>query len=83
MEIVMPRIRTFALLVFLTGTLCAAGKDKDKSKDKPEDWLPITQQDLSIKDVPNDPGANAIQLYMSYYKDEDAGFVSSTSASRL
>jgi hypothetical protein len=26
--------------------------------------------------VPNDPGADAIQLYMSYYKDDDAKFIS-------
>jgi hypothetical protein len=28
-----------------------------------EDWLPITQKDLDIKQVPNNPGADAIQLY--------------------
>ena len=49
---------------------------KNKDSEKPEGWLPITQQDLSIKGVPNDPGADAIQLYMSYYKDDDAKFIS-------
>jgi hypothetical protein len=48
----------------------------DKAKDQSEDWLPITQQDLAIKDVPGDPGADAIQLYHSYYKDDDAKFIS-------
>ncbi len=28
-----------------------------------EDWLPVTPQDLSVKQVPNSPGADAIQLY--------------------
>jgi Domain of Unknown Function with PDB structure (DUF3857)/Transglutaminase-like superfamily len=28
-----------------------------------ENWLPITQKDLDIKQVPNNPGADAIQLY--------------------
>ena len=69
--------RAFTWLLVLAAALCAAGKDKDKNKgnDKPEGWLPVTQQDLAVKDVPNDPGADAIQLYMSYYKDENANFV--------
>jgi hypothetical protein len=28
-----------------------------------EDWLPITRQDLEIKQVPGNPGADAVQLY--------------------
>jgi hypothetical protein len=40
------------------------------------DWLPVTPQDLQIKEVPNRPGDAAIQLYFSYYKDDDARFVS-------
>src|SRR5438270_4258236 len=28
-----------------------------------EDWLPITQHDLEMKQVPGNPGADAIQLY--------------------
>ncbi len=74
----MSHIRTLVLLGLLAAALNAVAKDKDKDKDKdkPESWLPITQQDLAIKEVPNDPGADAIQLYMSYYKDDDAKFVS-------
>lgn len=30
-----------------------------------EDWLPVTPQDLQIKEVPGDPGARAIQLYFA------------------
>lgn len=30
-----------------------------------EDWLPVTPQDLQIKEVPNDPGARAVQLYFA------------------
>ncbi len=67
--------RTFLFAFLLTSTLFAVGKDKDKSSDKPEGWLPITQQDFAVKEVPNDPGADAIQLYMSYYKDENANFL--------
>src|SRR3954467_8838909 len=70
--------RTLALLFLFAATFCAAidkDKDKDKNANKPEGWLPVTAQDFVIKDVPNDPGADAIQLYMSYYKDEDAGFI--------
>src|SRR5215470_11662053 len=36
-----------------------------------EDWLPVTRQDLSIKTVPGDPGASAIQLYYADYIDDD------------
>ncbi|HET9837932.1 MAG TPA: hypothetical protein VFR84_06830 [Candidatus Angelobacter sp.] len=71
----MKLIRAITLLLLLTASAYAVGKDKEKPNDKPEDWLPITQQDLAIKAAPNDPGADAIQLYMSYYKDEDAGFI--------
>src|ERR1051326_1698164 len=72
----MFRSRTFLLLFLLTATsLYAGNKDKGKGNDKPEDWLPITQQDLAVKEVPHDPGADAIQLYMSYFKDEDGGIV--------
>lgn len=35
-----------------------------------EDWLPITAQDLQIKDVPGDPGAPAIQLYYADFRDD-------------
>lgn len=30
-----------------------------------EDWLPVTPQDLQVKEVPGDPGARAIQLYFA------------------
>ena len=35
-----------------------------------EDFLPITAQDLQIKDVPGAPGAAAIQLYFADYIDD-------------
>jgi hypothetical protein len=65
------------MLLLISGlNLAAKDKDKDKDKESPGGWLPITQQDLAVKDVPRDPGADAIQLYMSYYKDDDAKFIS-------
>ena len=37
-----------------------------------EDWLPVTPQDQQIKEVPGDPGADAIQLYYAdYINDND------------
>jgi hypothetical protein len=37
-----------------------------------EDWLPVTQQDLSINAVPDNPGAPAIQLYYEHLiNDQD------------
>src|SRR5437016_3000302 len=35
-----------------------------------EDWLPITQQDLQVKEVPGVPGASAIQLYYADFIDD-------------
>lgn len=74
----MLRARAFVISLLLISALNLAAKDKDKGKDTelPGGWLPITQQDLAIKEVPHDPGADAIQLYMSYFKDDDAKFIS-------
>jgi hypothetical protein len=36
-----------------------------------EDWLPVTPQDLQVKEVPGNPGASAIQLYFADYIDDD------------
>jgi len=72
----MLRARAFVMSLLLISGLNLAAKDKDKDKESQGGWLPITQQDLAVKDVPGDPGADAIQLYMSYYKDDDAKFIS-------
>jgi Domain of Unknown Function with PDB structure (DUF3857)/Transglutaminase-like superfamily len=37
-----------------------------------EDWLPITEQDQKIHEVPGNPGASAIQLYYANYIDDNA-----------
>ena len=37
-----------------------------------EDWLPITQQDLQLKEVPGNPAAPAIQLYYSDFIDDSS-----------
>jgi hypothetical protein len=39
-----------------------------------EDWLPVTQEDLQLKQVPGDPGASAIQLYYANYVDDSQGY---------
>lgn len=36
-----------------------------------EGWLPITPQDLQVKEVPGDPGAPAIQLYYAHYINDN------------
>jgi hypothetical protein len=72
----MSRAPAFVLSLLLISGLNLAAKDKDKDKEFPGGWLPITQQDLAVKEVPHDPGADAIQLYMSYYKDDDDNFIS-------
>jgi hypothetical protein len=72
----MLRAGAFVMSLLLISGLNLAAKDKEKDKESPAGWLPITQQDMAVKDVPHDPGADAIQLYMSYYKDDDAKFIS-------
>lgn len=72
----MSSARSLFLLLLLAASVCLIAKDKGSDQEKPQGWLPITQQDLAIKEVPHDPGADAIQLYMSYYKDDDAKFIS-------
>jgi len=42
-------------------TLCFAQK---------EDWLPITDEDQKVKEVPGNPGASAIQLYYAEHIDD-------------
>lgn len=60
-----------AIMVFVA-VACGSGFAQ-----KPvSEWLPITQQELQIKEVPNRPGDAAIQLYFSYYKDDQEEFVS-------
>src|SRR5215472_13380616 len=41
-----------------------------------EPWRPVTPQDLSMTAVKESPGAPAVRLYYSYFKDDNAGFVS-------
>jgi hypothetical protein len=36
-----------------------------------QSWLPITPQDLAIREVPGNAGASAIQLYFSQYIDDN------------
>ncbi len=69
-------LRKQAIVPFLLLVSALSLFAKTKNKEYPEEWLPITQKDFSINEVPNDPGADAIQLYMSYYKDDDAQFIS-------
>jgi len=56
-------VRTYILLVLLAGCITPALAQK-------EDWLPITPQDLAIKEVPGNPGADAIQLYYADFIDD-------------
>ncbi|HEY6352827.1 MAG TPA: DUF3857 domain-containing protein [Candidatus Angelobacter sp.] len=60
----MMRFLRYSFLWFCVATpsLCCAQQK--------EDWQPITQEDLRIKEVPGDPGAAAIQLYYANYIDD-------------
>lgn len=65
----------FRKLLFVTILAYACGSAAQKPT---QDWLPITQQDKEIKDVPAPwpQGAAAVQLYFSYYKDDNEKFIS-------
>src|SRR5438874_13617558 len=53
-------------LIFLACICCAVpGFTAERS----EAWLPVTAQDLQVKEVPGDPGAAAIQLYYADFID--------------
>lgn len=57
----MRRFRNWVFLLLAAPGLCFAQK---------ENWLPITDQDKAIKEVPGSPGADAIQLYHADYIDD-------------
>jgi hypothetical protein len=58
----MRLLRWLALVGCLASSLLVFGQK--------EDWLPITPQDLQIKDVPGAAGAAAVQLYFADYIDD-------------
>jgi uncharacterized protein DUF3857/transglutaminase superfamily protein len=70
----MRYVRHLTIAIFLlAASLCFAG---DKSGGAAlEPWLPVTQQDWQVNSVPGDPGAGAIQLYYSYYRDDNDEFI--------
>lgn len=42
----------------------------------PEPWLPITAEDLAIQGAPGNPGAPALELYKSYFRNDNESFIS-------
>lgn len=61
----MNPIRLFLSLALLAISVAAAHAQK-------EDWQPITQHDLEMKQVPGNPGADAVQLYYAdFINDEE------------
>lgn len=64
-------MRSVRLFVFAVLSFAASLS----SAQKLEDWLPVTPQDWQIKDAPGNPGAPAIQLYYSYYRDDNDEFL--------
>lgn len=63
------------LFLFTAILVCTSPAPAQKAV---QDWLPITQQEKQLQDVPAPwtQGAPAIQLYFSYYKDDDQKFIS-------
>ena len=67
----MPLLRSVVLSILFLATASLT-----MAAESAEPWLPITSQDLRLKDVPGNPGARAIQLYYSYYRNDNEMFVS-------
>src|SRR5438270_6388496 len=59
-------MRVFQRILLIASLCCSIFCLAD---DQPQDWLPVTQQDLQVKEVPGDPGAAAIQLYYGDFID--------------
>ncbi|HET9364671.1 MAG TPA: DUF3857 domain-containing protein [Candidatus Angelobacter sp.] len=57
-------MRAARYFVFILCLFCSLALSAQK-----EDWLPVTPADLQLKQVPDDPGAPAIQLYYADYID--------------
>jgi Domain of Unknown Function with PDB structure (DUF3857)/Transglutaminase-like superfamily len=62
------------LRIFLFATLFLAASCSLAQKST--DWLPLTPQDWQFTDDPINHGATAIQLYFSYYMNDDLKFLS-------
>jgi hypothetical protein len=64
----MRSVYLFTLIAYLalTAQPCAA--------QSAEPWLPITPEDLAVKEVPGNPSAPAIRLYYSYFRNDDKKF---------
>ncbi len=62
--------------VVLTALVFVATAAVPASAGGNEGWLPISDREKQIKDVPGNPGAPAIRLYYSYFKDDDASSIS-------
>src|SRR5437660_6333919 len=71
------RLLLLAVFFFSAAASSSFADKPDKASDKMvEDWLPVSPQDQQIKDAPGNPGAPAIRLYFSYFRNDDANFLS-------
>lgn len=60
----MNPVRLFLLFVLFSVFVASARAQK-------EDWQPITKQDLEMKQVPGNPGADAVQLYYADFINDE------------
>ena len=59
----MAHCRYIALFLCLATARCCYGQHS-------EEWLPLSQQERAVKEVPGDPGAAAVQLYYADFRDD-------------
>src|SRR5258708_39718347 len=70
-EVKMQR-QLLVLLYLCLSSVCPGLSDQKQD----QGWLPVTQQDWAVKEVPYNPWAPAIQLYFRYYKNDNDSFIS-------
>jgi hypothetical protein len=63
-------------LYFLLSTVLLAALQPSLFAQSAEPWLPGTPQELAMSVSKENPGASAIRLYYSYFKDDNSRFVS-------
>lgn len=72
----MNRKPRFGPLLVLVATLAVLAAGRASAQNQPKPWLPITPEELAMKDCPQQPGAPAIILYREEITDGENGTMS-------
>src|SRR5512143_1800973 len=72
----MNRKPRFGPLLVLVATLAVLAAGRASAQNQPKPWLPITPEELAMKDCPQQPGASAVILYREEITDGENGTMS-------